>query len=88
MRKPVFVWDAFVRLFHWSLVACVLLNLWVVDDGTTDSGGSARSAGVRAYSTMSDIDTGSDVAPTTIANTNGACWVKSRKSCGMKVSTR
>ena len=22
-----------MRLFHWSLVACVLLNLWVVEDG-------------------------------------------------------
>ena len=57
--------------------------LRVVDDGTTDSGGSARSAGVRAYSTMSDIDTGSDVAPTTIANTNGACWVKSISTDGI-----
>ena len=27
------VWDPLVRVFHWSLVACVLLNLWVVDDG-------------------------------------------------------
>ena len=29
------VWDRFVRIFHWSLVACVLLNFWVVDDGET-----------------------------------------------------
>ncbi|MDC6171245.1 cytochrome b/b6 domain-containing protein [Paucibacter sp. XJ19-41] len=27
------VWDRFVRLFHWSLVACVLFNLFVLDDG-------------------------------------------------------
>ncbi len=27
------VWDLFVRLFHWSLVACVLLNFFVVEDG-------------------------------------------------------
>jgi len=27
------VWDRFVRLFHWTLVACVALNYFVVDDG-------------------------------------------------------
>ena len=27
------VWDLFVRVFHWSLVTCVVLNLWVLDDG-------------------------------------------------------
>lgn len=26
MRKPVFVWDAFVRLFHWSLVLSFAAN--------------------------------------------------------------
>jgi cytochrome b len=29
------VWDRFVRAFHWSLVACVLINHFVVDDGET-----------------------------------------------------
>jgi cytochrome b len=27
------VWDRFVRVFHWSLVACVAFNLLVQDDG-------------------------------------------------------
>lgn len=29
------VWDRFIRLFHWSLVACVLINFFLVDDGKT-----------------------------------------------------
>ncbi|WP_297365468.1 cytochrome b/b6 domain-containing protein [Thauera sp.] len=29
------VWDPFVRVFHWSLVACVILNFFVVEDGET-----------------------------------------------------
>jgi cytochrome b len=32
-NMSVKVWDRFVRLFHWSLVSCVLLNYFVVDDG-------------------------------------------------------
>jgi cytochrome b len=32
---PVPVWDRFVRLFHWSLVACVLLNQFVLEEGET-----------------------------------------------------
>ncbi|WP_223210509.1 cytochrome b/b6 domain-containing protein [Leptothrix cholodnii] len=31
--EPVRVWDLFVRVFHWSLVTCILLNYFVVDDG-------------------------------------------------------
>ena len=29
------VWDRFVRVFHWSLVACVLVNYFVLSDGKT-----------------------------------------------------
>jgi len=29
------VWDPFVRLFHWSLVTCVILNLWILEEGET-----------------------------------------------------
>ena len=29
------VWDLFVRIFHWSLVSCVVLNLWVLEPGET-----------------------------------------------------
>ncbi|WP_101049428.1 cytochrome b/b6 domain-containing protein [Macromonas nakdongensis] len=34
-RPPVRVWDPFVRLFHWSLVTCVLLNQFVLEEGET-----------------------------------------------------
>jgi cytochrome b len=29
------VWDRFVRVFHWSLVSCVVLDYFVVTDGET-----------------------------------------------------
>ncbi|TSE28673.1 putative Ni/Fe-hydrogenase B-type cytochrome subunit [Tepidimonas thermarum] len=37
MQRPtaVYVWDPFVRLFHWSLVSCVLLNQFVLEEGET-----------------------------------------------------
>ena len=33
LDQPVKVWDPFVRLFHWSLVSCVLLNQFVLEEG-------------------------------------------------------
>lgn len=33
--KSIYVWDRFVRIFHWSLVSCVLLDYFVIDDGET-----------------------------------------------------
>lgn len=35
MQRPasLYVWDPVVRLFHWSLVACVLLNQFVLEAG-------------------------------------------------------
>ena len=33
VRIPV--WDRFVRLFHWSLVGCILTNAFLLDDGET-----------------------------------------------------
>jgi cytochrome b len=33
--RSIQVWDRFVRFFHWSLVTCVLLNYFAIDDGET-----------------------------------------------------
>lgn len=35
LTGPTRVWDRFVRAFHWSLVACVLLNRFVTEEGET-----------------------------------------------------
>jgi cytochrome b len=32
-QPPRQVWDLFIRVFHWSLVACVLLNQFVLESG-------------------------------------------------------
>lgn len=34
-NQTVYVWDRFVRLFHWGLVTCVILNLFVFEEGET-----------------------------------------------------
>ncbi len=33
--EHIHVWDRFVRVFHWTLVACILTNFFVIDDGET-----------------------------------------------------
>jgi len=33
--RQVLVWDLFVRLFHWTLVACVLANFTLLEEGET-----------------------------------------------------
>ncbi len=33
LPESVHVWDRFVRVFHWSLVTCIAVNYFVVDDG-------------------------------------------------------
>lgn len=35
MEKTYIVWDLFVRIFHWSLVFCVILNYFIFNDGKT-----------------------------------------------------
>ena len=49
-QAPVLVWDRFVRLFHWSLVTCVMLNEFVLEAGETahEWVGYAASAWVAA----------------------------------------
>jgi len=29
------VWDRFIRIFHWSLVTCVMVNYFILNDGKT-----------------------------------------------------
>lgn len=49
-----------------------------VDDG----GAEARAARVKAYLTMTDVDTGVDQYPTEVAMPGGAYWVKSASAGG------
>lgn len=34
-QPPEPAWDLFVRVFHWSLVACIVFNFFIQDDGET-----------------------------------------------------
>ena len=52
-------------------------HLRVVDDGSSEVGGSARLASVRGFSAMSDIDTGTDPTPTIAQSSTGPQWAKS-----------
>lgn len=33
--EKIHVWDRFVRVFHWGLVSCILINYFIIDDGET-----------------------------------------------------
>ena len=33
--EKVHVWDRFVRVFHWALVICIVLNFFVLEEGET-----------------------------------------------------
>lgn len=33
--ERVYVWDVFVRIFHWTLVICIFLNFFITEDGDT-----------------------------------------------------
>ena len=35
MTQKIMVWDGFIRLFHWALVACVVANLFFTSKGET-----------------------------------------------------
>ena len=45
-RMPQPVWDPFIRLFHWALVACVLLNQFVLQSGDTPHRYTGHAAAV------------------------------------------
>jgi len=32
-EKRIYVWDLFVRVFHWTLVTCIVLNYFFTDEG-------------------------------------------------------
>src|SRR5690606_29794910 len=54
--------------------------LRVLDDGTMQAGGSARSASLIGYSSMSDADTGEDAFPSSGMFSNGCVWPKSNQA--------
>lgn len=54
--------------------------LRVLDDSTTPTSASGRWAKLRGYETMSDVDTGTGLFPTTAQSTNGLSCIKSSTS--------
>lgn len=32
-EKRIYVWDIFVRIFHWVLVSCIFLNYFITEEG-------------------------------------------------------
>ncbi|WII73583.1 cytochrome b/b6 domain-containing protein [Bdellovibrio sp. 22V] len=32
-EKRIYVWDVFVRVFHWTLVVCIFLNYFITEEG-------------------------------------------------------
>ncbi len=32
-ENRIYVWDEFVRVFHWTVVVCIFLNYFVIEEG-------------------------------------------------------
>ncbi|WP_373998917.1 cytochrome b/b6 domain-containing protein [Bdellovibrio bacteriovorus] len=35
VEKRIYVWDPFIRVFHWTLVLCIFLNYFITEEGDT-----------------------------------------------------
>lgn len=66
-----------VVAFRNSPVTGTGYRLRVLDDGSAAAGGGPRSATLRGYESMSDVDTGLNPVPTAAQLANGLLWVKS-----------
>lgn len=66
-----------VAVFRNNPISGTGYHLRVADNGDAAAGSSARSAGLRGYSTMSDVNTGTDITPTVAQKANGTLLIKS-----------